>query len=131
MSQLRSIISDATAKSLILYDEPCKGTEVSKGTFLVASVLEHLDGVGCLGAISTHLHDLLDMQLDTKRVVMKAMEVESLKDGRLKPTWKLVDGDCRESLAFDTARKEGVPENIIQRAEEFGKLHKVEPLICT
>ncbi|KAL2613188.1 hypothetical protein R1flu_024880 [Riccia fluitans] len=120
MSELRSIVSEATPKSLVLYDELCKGTEVNKGTFIVASVLEHLDRVGCLGVISTHLHGLLDMQLNTKRVVRKAMGAE-LVNGCLKPTWKLVDGECRESLAFETARKEGVPDSIVNRAEEFYK----------
>ncbi|KAL3679877.1 hypothetical protein R1sor_022833 [Riccia sorocarpa] len=120
MSELRSIASEATPKSLVLYDELCKGTEVNKGTCLVASVLEHLDRIGCLGVISTHLHDLLDMQLNTKRVVRKAMGTE-LVNGHPKPTWKLVDGECRESLAFETARKEGVPNGIVDRAEVFYK----------
>ncbi|KAG6544388.1 hypothetical protein Mapa_014222 [Marchantia paleacea] len=123
MSELRSITSEATSKSLVLYDELCKGTEVNKGTFIVASVLEHLDKVGCLGVISTHLHGLLDMELNSPRVVRKAMGAE-LVDGRLQPTWKLVDGECRESLAFETARKEGVPDSIVNRAEEFYEVWK-------
>jgi DNA mismatch repair ATPase MutS len=40
-------------------------------------------------------------------------------DGRLYPTWKLVDGACRESLAFEVARKEGVPSAVVDRAEEL------------
>ncbi|KAK9288348.1 hypothetical protein L1049_016801 [Liquidambar formosana] len=40
-------------------------------------------------------------------------------DGQTKPTWKLIDGICRESLAFETAQKEGIPEPIIQRAEKL------------
>lgn len=40
-------------------------------------------------------------------------------DGRYYPTWKLVDGACRESLAFEVARKEGVPANVVDRAEEL------------
>ncbi|CAM6107433.1 unnamed protein product [Calypogeia fissa] len=118
MSELRTILNEATEKSLVLVDELCKGTEVNKGTFIVASVLEHLDQIGCLGVISTHLHGLLDMDLNVERVVRKAMGVQSV-GGQLRPTWKLVDGECRESLAFDTARKEGVAEKVVRRAEEF------------
>lgn len=40
-------------------------------------------------------------------------------DGRYYPTWKLVDGACRESLAFEVARKEGVPADVVDRAEEL------------
>ncbi|PHU21569.1 hypothetical protein BC332_06676 [Capsicum chinense] len=37
------------------------------------------------------------------------------------PTWKLIDGVCKESLAFETAQREGIPEILIQRAEELYK----------
>ncbi|KAI5418667.1 hypothetical protein KIW84_043045 [Lathyrus oleraceus] len=40
-------------------------------------------------------------------------------DGQTKPTWKLTDGVSKESLAFETARREGVPEVIIKRAEDL------------
>lgn len=40
-------------------------------------------------------------------------------DGQLYPTWKLVDGACRESLAFEVARKEGVPAAVVDRAQEL------------
>jgi dsDNA-specific endonuclease/ATPase MutS2 len=40
-------------------------------------------------------------------------------DGRYYPTWKLADGACRESLAFEVARKEGVPADVVDRAEEL------------
>ncbi|MGJ5634975.1 hypothetical protein, partial [Nostoc sp. CALU 1950] len=40
-------------------------------------------------------------------------------NGHIRPTWKLVDGVCRESLAFETAEKEGIPETVIRRAEEL------------
>lgn len=52
------------------------------------------------------------------KVVQKAMGTKEV-DGRLYPTWKLVDGACRESLAFEVARKEGVPSAVVDRAEEL------------
>ncbi|CAM8886161.1 unnamed protein product [Rhodiola kirilowii] len=39
--------------------------------------------------------------------------------GQTKPTWKLRDGLCLDSLAFETAQREGVPEVVILRAEEL------------
>lgn len=116
MSELRTILVEATGQSLVMADELCKGTEVYKGTFIVASVLEHLDNICCMGILSTHLHGLLDLELKVKRVVRKAMEAKEM-NGQLKPTWRLVDGVCRESLAFEMARREGVPEKVIDRAE--------------
>ncbi|GAB2269518.1 DNA mismatch repair ATPase msh1 [Dionaea muscipula] len=118
MSEVRSIISGTTSQSLVLIDEICRGTETAKGTCIAGSIIETLDAVGCLGVVSTHLHGIFDLPLGTMKTVHKAMGTECV-DGQIVPTWKLMDGICRESLAFETAQKEGVPETIIQRAEEL------------
>ncbi|XP_026665899.1 DNA mismatch repair protein MSH1, mitochondrial isoform X2 [Phoenix dactylifera] len=118
MSEMRSVITRATRRSLVLVDEICRGTETAKGTCIAGSFVEMLDCTGCLGIVSTHLHGIFDLPLATKNTVHKAMGTE-VADGRIRPTWKLIDGVCRESLAFETAQKEGIPEKIIQRAEEL------------
>lgn len=118
MSEIRSIITGTTSRSLVLIDEICRGTETAKGTCIAGSVVETLDAIGCLGIISTHLHGIFDLPLNTKNVVYKAMGTEHI-EGETIPTWKLMDGVCKESLAFETARREGVPNALIQRAEEL------------
>lgn len=118
MSEMRSIIKGATSRSLVLVDEICRGTETAKGTCIAGSIIETLDNIGCLGIVSTHLHDIFTLPLNTKNVVYKAMGTEYV-DGETKTTWKLIDGICRESLAFETAKKEGIPETIMQRAEDI------------
>ncbi|GLJ24672.1 hypothetical protein SUGI_0471830 [Cryptomeria japonica] len=130
MSEMRSILSEATNKSLVLVDEICRGTEVQKGTCIAASMIEKLDSIGCIGVISTHLHGLLDLPLKAKNIMYKAMGTDTI-NGRIKPTWKLIDGVCRESLAFETALNEGIPENVVRRAAELyaslkqDEIHKV------
>lgn len=118
MSEVRSIITGATSRSLVLVDEICRGTETAKGTCIAGSIIETLDTIGCLGIVSTHLHGIFDLPLTTQNTVYKAMETEYI-DGQPRPTWKLTDGICKESLAFETAQREGVPETIIKRAEEL------------
>ncbi|KAI5348200.1 hypothetical protein L3X38_001087 [Prunus dulcis] len=118
MSEIRSIVSGATKRSLVLVDEICRGTETAKGTCIAGSIVETLDTIGCLGIISTHLHGIFSLPLNTKNTVYKAMGTVYV-DGQTKPTWKLMDGICRESLAFETAKKEGIPEIIIERAEDL------------
>ncbi|XP_074338616.1 DNA mismatch repair protein MSH1, mitochondrial isoform X2 [Apium graveolens] len=118
MSEVRSIISGATSRSLVLVDEICRGTETAKGTCIAGSIIETLDSIGCLGIVSTHLHGIFDLPLTTKKTVYKAMETQYI-NGQPRPTWKLTDGICRESLAFETAQREGVLETIIRRAEEL------------
>ncbi|KAI3882371.1 hypothetical protein MKX03_028071 [Papaver bracteatum] len=118
MSEILSIITGATSRSLVLIDEICRGTEMAKGTCIAGSIIETLDDIGCLGIISTHLHSIFDLPLKTNNTVFKAMGSE-IVDGHPKPTWKLINGICRESLAFETALKEGIPEAMIQRAGEL------------
>ncbi|KAJ8763916.1 hypothetical protein K2173_003698 [Erythroxylum novogranatense] len=118
MSEIRSIITRASSRSLVLVDEICRGTETAKGTCIAGSIIEILDKIGCLGIVSTHLHGIFDLPLHTKNTVCKAMGAEYI-DGQTKPTWKLYNGICTESLAFETAKREGISENIIQRAEEL------------
>ncbi|KAK7816280.1 dna mismatch repair protein msh1 [Quercus suber] len=118
MSEIQSIISATTKRSLVLIDEICRGTETAKGTRIAGSIIETLDKIGCLGVVSTHLHGLFTLPLNTKNTVYKATGTVSI-DGKTKPTLKLIDGICRESLAFETAKKEGISESIIQRAESL------------
>lgn len=118
MSEIRSMVTAATSRSLVLVDEICRGTETAKGTCIAGSIVETLDAIGCLGIVSTHLHGIFDLPLTAKSIAYKAMTTEYV-DGLPKPTWKLIDGICKESLAFETAQREGVPEAIIQRAEEL------------
>ncbi|KAL8170765.1 hypothetical protein V2J09_022569 [Rumex salicifolius] len=118
MSEIRSLICGTSSRSLVLIDEICRGTETAKGTCIAGSIIESLDATGCLGIISTHLHGIFDLPLNTKRTVYKAMGTEYV-NGQTVPTWELIDGVCRESLAFETAKKEGIPETIVRRAEEI------------
>ncbi|KAL6652426.1 hypothetical protein ACP70R_011351 [Stipagrostis hirtigluma subsp. patula] len=118
MSEIRSLVSRATARSLVLIDEICRGTETAKGTCIAGSIIERLDNVGCIGIISTHLHGIFDLPLSLSNTDFKAMGTEVV-DGCIQPTWRLMDGICRESLAFQTARREGMPDMIIRRAEEL------------
>ncbi|TVU15315.1 hypothetical protein EJB05_38829 [Eragrostis curvula] len=118
MSEIRSLVSRATDRSLVLIDEICRGTETAKGTCIAGSIIERLDNVGCLGIISTHLHGIFDLPLTLSNTDFKAMGTEVI-DGCIQPTWRLKDGICRESLAFQTARREGMPDLIIRRAEEL------------
>lgn len=118
MSEIRSIITQVSSRSLVLVDEICRGTETAKGTCIAGSIVETLDKIGCLGIVSTHLHGIFDLPLTVQNVAHKAMGTEYV-DGHTKPTWKLIDGICKESLAFETAKKEGISEVIIQRAEDL------------
>lgn len=58
MTELREILRFADARSLVLGDELCKGTESLSATALVASAVEELTRRGAKFVFATHLHEL-------------------------------------------------------------------------
>jgi len=124
MMDARTILRDATPCSLVLIDELGRGTEPDAGCALGASVLESLDEIGTHGIFSTHLHRMLDLPLKLERTQKMCMEIEqepSIVAGemKLKPTWRMIQGECRESLAFEVAQSEGVPLDVVERSKEL------------
>ena len=125
MTEMRYVLQDVTSRSLVLVDELGKGTEARAGAALAGAMLEALDKTGCIGAFATHLHDLLNMDLElTENTTRMMMEIESstdLKTGhtRRQPTWRMVPGASTESLALEVAQECKLPENTLRRAQEL------------
>jgi hypothetical protein len=121
MLEMRAVLEDATPASLVLVDELGKGTEVRAGAALAGAMLEALDGAAARGVFATHLHLMLGLGLDLKRTERMAMEVEwSGGEGgaprRGRPTWRVVPGECTDSLALDVAERCGLPRAVLDRA---------------
>ena len=123
MLDARTALRDCTNSSLVFFDELGRGTDVVAGSALAGAILEHFDSIGCAGIFCTHLHPLLDLPLKLGNVKRYAMEVENqnAEDGStlLKPTMRMIPGESRETLAFQTASMFGVDENIVQRAADL------------
>ncbi|XP_004514885.3 DNA mismatch repair protein MSH1, mitochondrial-like [Cicer arietinum] len=118
MSELRSIITRTTKRSLVLVDEICRGTEDAKWICIAGSIIETLDSIGCLVIVSTNLHKIFTLPLNIKNAVHKAMGTTCI-DGQTKPTWKLTDGICTKSIAFETVKRGGIPKIVVKRAEDL------------
>jgi predicted GIY-YIG superfamily endonuclease len=84
------------------------------------AVVEELDRSGARGIFATHLHGVLDLGLNlspfAKRMMMETREDN---DGRLRPTLRMVPGECRESLALQTATDMGVSDEVVHRSQEL------------
>jgi len=130
MTEMKYVLQDATASSLVLMDELGKGTEATAGSALAGAMLEALDAVGCLGAFATHLHLLLDMQLrlpNTQQMMMEIEDFDGVREGegtvkkasRRRPTWRVVPGASTESLALEVAAACQLPEDLLNRAENL------------
>ena len=114
-------LADASAVSAgtcVVLDETCQGTEVAHATAMAGCLLELLDNRGARGIFATHLHGVLSLPLSLGNTTRMAMQTErNAATGALQPTWRLAEGECTQSLAFEVAADCGLPRDLLDRAE--------------
>jgi DNA mismatch repair protein MutS2 len=114
MLNLRGMLEAATPRSLVLADEMGTGTAPEEGSALAIALLEEFRERGCLTLATTH-HDRLKAYASTTLGVLNAA-VEF--DGKnLRPTYRLLVGVPGVSSGIAIARRLGMPERALERAE--------------
>jgi len=63
MSELRGILKRANKNSLVLGDEVCSGTETTSALSIVSAGLKTLSDLKCSFIFTSHLHQLMDIQI--------------------------------------------------------------------
>ena len=119
MTEMSHVLNDATSHTLVLIDELGKGTEVTGGTAISASIFKELYDRHCFGIFATHLHKIANFTEDFPEAVFYRMEVGRSADGGKTSTWKLLPGFCEESFGLEVALDQGIPIPIVQRAQEL------------
>ncbi|CAM9748470.1 unnamed protein product, partial [Ectocarpus fasciculatus] len=121
MEDVRIMLRDSTARSIVMVDELGKGTSARDGASLAGAILEELNQRQCLGVFATHLHELFDLPLDLMNTTNKRMGIEHVVGGSPKWTYTLEDGLCTDSLAMQTAMAYCIPDSIVKRAQKLGE----------
>ncbi len=104
------------AESLVLLDEFGAGTDPSQGAALAQAVLEAvLDKEGWL-AVATHFPALKVYALSDSRI--RAASVLFDPDTK-QPLYRLAYDQVGASQALEVAREHGLPEEVLQRAQEY------------
>ena len=115
LTDMRAMLADADARTLVLIDEFGSGTEPEAGGAIAEAILAELDKRGVYAVITTHYTNLkLYASGADTGVVNGAMLFDA---ARIEPLFKLETGLPGNSFAFELARKMGLPEAIVHDAE--------------
>ncbi len=115
IENLKRTMAEATSGSLVIIDEIGAATDPQEGGAFAIAVVDHLLSKGAFTLVSTHLPALKVWAANHERIVTAAMGFDQ---ATLSPTHKLLIGVPGQSAGLAMARRLGVPEEILQRAEQ-------------
>jgi DNA mismatch repair protein MutS2 len=114
------VLDEAThlkgAQNLILIDEICGSTDPEEGSALARAFIENFSQNQVFGVITSHLGPLKAGWKSEDRVLNGSLEYDS-KTGR--PTYQFLQGVPGDSLAIQTAKRVGVPRDIVERSMQL------------
>jgi len=123
MSEVANILNNATKKSLIILDEVGRGTSTYDGLSIAWAVIEHINNKEKIGAktlFATHYHELTELEDNLHGV--KNYRIEVKEEGKdIVFLRKIVRGGCDSSYGIHVARLAGIPEVVLERAEQLLK----------
>jgi len=117
MLESQNAITNATEKSLLLFDEIGRGTSTYDGMALAQAMMEYIHNhIGANTLFSTHYHELtaLEDQLERlQNVHVSAVE----KNGNVVFLHKVKKGAADKSYGVHVAKLANMPQEIIDRAQ--------------
>ncbi len=110
------IISNATARSLVLLDELGTNTDPGEGSALGRAILLHFLSQQTMSIATTHYTELKALAHATDGMENAALDVDPVT---MAPTYHLTVGIPGGSNALATASRLGLPEEIVTRARQM------------
>ena len=120
MSEVATILKNATGRSLIIYDEVGRGTSTYDGMSIARAVVEytHSKKIGAKTLFATHYHELTDMENQLNGIVNYNIAAKKRGDS-ITFLRKIVRGGTDDSYGIEVAKLAGVPSDVVKRAKEI------------
>lgn len=114
MLEMKSILENATSESLILLDELGKGTSTLDGLAIARATSEYIaKNIGAKTVFATHFHNLHTLAQNQPNLFENL--AAAFKDGKR----VIVKGFSDKSYGLNVAREVGLPQEIIERAQNY------------
>lgn len=121
MTEVASIILNATKNSLLILDEVGRGTSTFDGLSIAWAVLEHLtEKIGAKTLFATHYHELTELEGKIDGIKNYKVTVKETGGGVIFLR-KIMRGGANRSFGIEVARLAGVPSSVTSRAKEILK----------
>jgi DNA mismatch repair protein MSH6 len=140
LAETAAMLRGATRRSLVALDELGRGTSTSDGAAIAHAVTQHLTrNVGCRAMFATHYHTLSEDFAPSGSFSLRHMGCDvtgasapssgaapplasATSDADVTFLYKLCAGPCPRSFGLNVARLAGMPEPVVKRAAEQGRL---------
>ncbi len=116
LARLTRILEASGPGTLVLLDEIGTETDPREGAALAIAVIERIVDAGALVLTTTHYPELRSLALDDPRFTNASVGIHP---ETFRPTFRLETGLAGQSYAFEAARRGGLPEAILKRAEQI------------
>jgi len=116
LRHIGEILEQAREQTLVLMDELGGGTDPAEGAALARSIMEYLHARRVRTAASTHISALKELGYTVPGMENAAIEFDV---ATLKPTHRVVIGTPGSSNALVIARRLGLPDEVLGRAESI------------
>ena len=118
MIETSNILHHATSESLVILDEVGRGTATFDGLSLAWAIVEYLHGHECPKTLfATHYHELTELASMLDGVVNRTMAVKEWED-QIHFLKRVISGSADKSYGIHVARLAGMPEAVLERAQE-------------
>lgn len=123
VQNLAAILDETRSGALVLLDELAGGTDPREGEALAAAVLDTMVARGGAVATTTHYEGLKALALADSRFENASVGFDLTT---MSPTFRLVMGIPGASSALAVAKRFGIPNVVLERAEKFSSRDAVK-----
>ncbi len=124
MTETSQILNTATENSLILLDEVGRGTSTYDGLSIAWAVVEYIHAkVGAKTLFATHYHELTELANAFAGVFNLHVSVRQSGE-KLIFLRRVEPGNADRSYGIEVARLAGLPQSVIERANEILAIHE-------